>query len=115
MTPLFYSQAQVFDAERTPRISNLAQPARWQDVSGQAVLKISNGTYRNAAFGGNFLLDVEATRKCQPAGDGWASAVVYCLWFGRRLKTRGLMIKYEVAGSRVIQSYSGQVVIDLAS
>jgi hypothetical protein len=115
MIPLFYSQAQVFDAERTPRLSDLAQPSRWQDVSGQAVLKISNGTYRNAVFEGAFQLDVEATRKCQPAGDGWATAVVYCLWFGRRLKTRGLKIKYEVAGSRVIQSYSGQVVIDLAS
>jgi hypothetical protein len=115
MTPLFYSQAQVFDVEHTVRVSNIAQPARWQDVSGRAVLKILNGTYRKAVFGGTFLLDVEATRKCQPAGDGWASAVVYCLWFGRRLKTRGLKIKYEVAGSRVIQSYSGQVVIDLAS
>ena len=63
MAPLFYSQAQVLDVEHTARVSNLAQPARWQDVSWHAVLKILTRTYLNAVFEGVSFLSSSKSLK----------------------------------------------------
>ena len=93
----------------------LAKPTSWQTVSNATVLKVLKGTYRNAVFEGVFLVDEVETSKHKDSKDGWSIAIVYCLWFGTRLKTRGIELKYQAEGSELIANYSGEVVSNLST
>jgi hypothetical protein len=92
-----------------------AKPTGWQTVSNSTVLKVQKGTYRNAVFSGVFLVDEVETSKHKDTKDGWSVAIVYCLWFGTRLKTRGIELKYEAESSELIKGYTGEVVSNLST
>ena len=115
MSILFYSQAPVMDDASTPHLSQLAKPTGWQTVSNAIVLKVQKGTYRNAFFEGVFLVDESETAKHKDSKDGWSIAIVYCLWFGTRLKTRGIELKYQAESSELIKGYTGEVVSNLST
>ena len=114
MSILFYSQAPVMDDALTPHLSQLAKPTSWQTVSNATVLKVQKGTYRNAVFEGVFLVDESETAKHKDSKDGWSIAIVYCLWFGTRLKTRGIELKYQSDSSELVKNYTGEVVSNLS-
>ena len=114
MSILFYSQAPVMDDALTPHLSQLAKPTSWQTVSNTTVLKVQKGTYRNAVFEGVFFVDESETAKHKDSKDGWSIAIVYCLWFGTRLKTRGIELKYQSDSSELVKNYTGEVVSNLS-
>lgn len=115
MSILFYSQAPVMDDALTPHLSQLAKPTSWQTVSNAIVLKVEKGSYRNAVFSGVFLIDEVETAKHKDSIDGWSIAIVYCLWFGARLKTRGIALKYQAESSELTKGYTGEVVSNLST
>lgn len=115
MSVIFYSQAPVMDDALTPHLSQLAKPTSWQTVSNATVLKVQKGTYRNAVFDGVFLVDEVETSKHKDSKDGWSIAIVYCLWFGTRLKTRGIELKYQAEGSEFVKNYTGEIVSNLST
>ncbi len=92
-----------------------AKPTGWQTVTNSTVLKVQKGTYRNAVFSGVFLVDEVETSKHKDTKDGWSVAIVYCLWFGTRLKTRGIELKYQAEGSELVKNYTGEVVSNLST
>jgi hypothetical protein len=98
-----------------PDTEPLAKPTSWQTVSNATVLKIQKGTYRNAVFSGIFLVDEVETSKHKDSKDGWSIAIVYCLWFGTRLKTRGIELKYQAEGSELVKNYTGEIVSNLST
>ena len=100
--------------EDVPKLSAFAKPTQWQTVTGADVLKVKTGTYRNAVFEGVFLIDVAETEKHTKTIDGWSVAVVYCLWFGTRLKTRGIELKYQSDSSERVSNFTGEVVKNLS-
>jgi len=114
MSMLFYNQAPVMSKSLAPDTEPLAKPTGWQTVSNATVLKVQGGRYRNAVFDGVFLVDEIETAKCKDSKDGWSIAIVYCLWFGTRLKTRGFELKYQAKGSEWIANYTGEVVSNLS-
>jgi len=114
MNTLFHSQAPVMAKSLAPDTEPRAKPTGWQNVTNATVLKVENGTYRNAVFGGVFLVDEVKTAKYKYSKDGWSIAIVYCLWFGTRLKTRGFELKYQAEGSEWMTNYTDKVVSNLS-
>lgn len=115
MSTLFYSQAPVMSSSMAPDTEPFAKPTSWQTVSNATVLKVLKGSYRNAVFEGFFLVDEVETSKHKDSKDGWSIAIVYCLWFGTRLKTRGIELKYQAEGSELVKNYTGEVVSNLST
>ena len=111
---LFFTSAPLMSSSLVPNTEPLAKPTSWQTVSNATVLKVLKGTYRNAVFEGVFLVDEVETSKHKDSKDGWSIAIVYCLWFGTRLKTRGIELKYQAEGSELLKGYSGEVVSNLS-
>jgi len=102
------------DSSLAPDTEPRAKPTGWQTVSNATVLKVQKGTYRNAIFSGVFLVDEVETSKHKETKDGWSVAIVYCLWFGTRLKTRGIELKYQAESSELVKNYTGEVVSNLS-
>ena len=102
------------DSSLAPDTEPRAKPTSWQTVSNATVLKVQKGTYRNAIFSGVFLVDEVETSKHKETKDGWSVAIVYCLWFGTRLKTRGIELKYQADSSEFVKNYTGEVVSNLS-
>lgn len=115
MNKIFYTQAPLMSSSLAPDTEPLAKPTSWQTVSNATVLKVLKGAYRNAVFEGVFLVDELETAKHKDSKDGWSIAIVYCLWFGTRLKTRGIELKYQAEGSELVKGYSGEVVTNLST
>jgi hypothetical protein len=115
MDTIFYTQAPLMSSSLGRDTEPLAKPTSWQTVSNATVLKVLKGTYRNAVFEGVFLVDEVETSKHKDSKDGWSIAIVYCLWFGTRLKTRGIELKYQAEGSELIANYTGEVVSNLST
>ena len=111
---LFYTSAPLMPSSLAPDTEPLAKPTGWQTVSNATVLKVQKGTYRNAVFEGVFLFDESETAKHKDSKDGWSIAIVYCLWFGTRLKTRGIELKYQSDSSEFVKNYTGEVVSNLS-
>jgi hypothetical protein len=112
---LFFTSAPLMSSSLAPDTEPLAKPTSWQTVSNATVLKVLKGTYRNAVFEGFFLVDEVETSKHKDSKDGWSIAIVYCLWFGTRLKTRGIELKYQAECSELIANYTGEVVSNLST
>ena len=117
--PSFYLALPIMKRETAPYLSTLAKPVAEMDVEDATVLYISKGSYRNATFGNRyFLLDQQKTAEYEPivkSIPGWTEAIVYCGWFGTRLKTRGIALRYEIEGSEVHHNKSCRVVVDIAT
>ncbi len=112
---LFFTSAPLMNSSLAPDTEPRAKPTGWQTVSNSTVLKVQKGTYRNAVFSGVFLVDEVETSKHKDTKDGWSVAIVYCLWFGTRLKTRGIELKYQAEGSELVKNYTGEIVSNLST
>ena len=92
-----------------PSTSKSAVPTEYSLVNNKRVVLIKNGTYRNASISGYF-----AVADAEPKTVGGVGVIeVYCLWFGHRLKTRGIHIKCRLQDVMFIDSYSDKVVSNL--
>ncbi len=105
-----YFAADVWQQQNDcPNTGKYAKPIQHERVKNQRVALIKNGTYRNAAVNGYFALaDTELK-----TAKGIGVVEVYCLWFGLRLKTRGIHVKCRLKDVEIIESYSGEVVLGL--
>lgn len=115
MKMLFYTSAPTMNEASIPHLAPLAKPTKWESVANVTVLRVQNASYRNAVFNGVFAVDEVETAKHQNLKDGWSVAIVYCLWFGTRLKTRGIELKYQVDTSELLKNYTGDVVSNLST
>lgn len=105
-----YFAADVWERQHDcPNTNKYAKPVQYERVKNQRVALIKNGTYRNAAVNGYFAL-ADAELK---TAKGMGVVEVYCLWFGLRLKTRGIHVKCGIKDLEIIESYSGEVVFGL--
>lgn len=100
------------DAHRCPHTFPKARTVGSIRVENMVVIDAPHATYRNAHFGGTFI--VAKPESAPTAGDGWHEVEVYCLWFGHRLKTRGLMFKVDMSKARVRKAKSCDVVFNIA-
>lgn len=117
--PAFYLALEIMTPDTAPELNDMAKPVKLQAVANAVVLRVSKASYRRATFGDQFfLLDPIETAKYKPSTKlevGWAVAIVFCGWFGTRLKTRGIALKYQTDGSEVLSDWSGDVVSDIAT
>jgi len=118
----FYWNAPIWDEVLCPKTIETAAPSSRVWVSDVVVLKVhDNGAFhRGSYFSGNFLIDqpddkdsfkpddIESFLKAPDLVD------VYCLWFGHRLKTRGLEFTVDPNKLELRLNYMGFVVSDLS-
>jgi hypothetical protein len=114
MEPKFYASALLMTSAVAPNTEPRARPTRWELVKNVTVLKVQHGSYRNSVVEGAFLIDQEATARYGRVTGEAATAIVYCLWFDTRLKTRGIELEYQVDGSELIENFQGQVVTNIS-
>ena len=114
MEPKFYAEAVIMTSAAAPHTEPRARPTRWELVKNVTVLKVQHGSYRNSILEGAFLIDQEASVKYGPVTGKAAIAIVYCLWFDTRLKSRGIELGYQVDGSELIEKFQGQVVTNIS-
>jgi hypothetical protein len=114
MEPKFYAEAVIMTSAAAPHTEPRARPTRWELVKNVTVLKVQHGSYRNSVLEGAFLIDQEASVKYGPVTGKTAIAIVYCLWFDTRLKTRGIELEYQVDGSELLENFQGQVVTNIS-
>lgn len=112
---LFYTSAPLMTESSAPNTEPMAKPTQWQTVTNARVIRVKKAAYRNAYFDGVFLIDEVETEKHKGSKDGWSVAVVFCLWFGTRLKTRGIEIKYESESAELIENFTGEVITNLST
>ena len=108
----FYFSAPLWDDDNCPHTSEQAKPTNWHSVTNATVMKITNGTYRDAVFDGVFVLDEKANISTDNAGQN--KGIFFCRWFGHRLQTRGIEIKFNPATAETIKGYTGDVVSNLS-
>lgn len=111
-----YFSAPIWDdddeAHRCPHTATKARTVDSITVENMMVIDAPHATYRLAHFGGTFVL---AKPDAVPAAtEGWHAVEVYCLWFGHRLSTRGLMFKVDMSKARVRKAKTCQVVFNIA-
>ena len=105
-----YFAADVWQRQNDcPNTNKYAKPIQYERVKNQRVALIKNGTYRNAAVNGYFALADTGLKTAKGVG----VVEVYCLWFGLRLKTRGIHVKCRLKDLEIIEIYSGEVVFVL--
>jgi hypothetical protein len=112
---LYFSEP-IWDDEnedhRCPHTAPNARTVGSITVKDMIVIDAPHATYRLAHFGGTFIVaKPEAVPK---ATEGWYKIEVYCLWFGHRLKTRGLMFKVDMSKARVRKAKTCDVVFNIA-
>lgn len=103
------------DDDENHRCPHTAPKARTVDsipITNMMVIDAPHATYRRAHFGGTFV--VAKPEAVPTATEGWHAVEVYCLWFGHRLKTRGLMFKVDMSKARVRKAKSCDVVFNIA-
>ena len=104
------------DDVKKHRCPHTAPKARTVDsipIKSMTVIDAPHVTYRGAHFGGTFV--VAKPDALPTSNQGWHKVEVYCLWFGHRLKTRGLMFKVDMAKTRVRTGVNCDVVFNLGS
>jgi hypothetical protein len=108
----FYFSAPVWmEKDECPNTSKKAVASKWTQVNHKRVLVVKDGSYRNAVLNGTFLL---AESELALPKMGWHKVEVYCCWFGRRLKTRGIRLLVNMSSATVDDSYIGQVVSNIS-
>lgn len=109
----FYNQAPFADASIL-NSSPFAKPTARVAALNITVLKIEKGMFRDAQFRGIFWLDEEKTAENKTNVVDWNIAIVNCLWFGTRLETRGIELKYKEEGSEILYNYTGEIVSNIS-
>lgn len=117
--PAFYLNLEIMTTDTAPSKSVLAKPVGSIEVRDALVLHIARASYRNATFGGEyFLLDPLETAAYKPTSklkEGWDVGIIFCGWFGTRLRTRGIALKYQIEGSQILHGWNGSVVSNIAT
>lgn len=109
----FYLKAPDWDATKCPSTSPTAIEKQPKSVSNQRVIKVINATYRDAVVSGYFVL---APSVKLPLGKvGKKRVQVYCCWYGHKLPSkRGISLLVQLASAQVNESFSGEVVSNIA-
>ena len=81
-------------------------------VSNCVVIHATHATYRRAHFGGTFV--VAKPDALPTTTEGWHAVEVYCLWYKRRLKTRGPRFMIDMSQATVERSFTGKVHFKIA-
>jgi hypothetical protein len=117
--PSFYLALPIMTPDTAPDLSIKAKPDDWKQFDNATLLYVSKAWYRRATFGGEyFILDPVETAKYKPNSklkEGWDVAIVFCGWFGTRLSTRGIALRYQVEGSAILTDTSKRVVTNIAT
>lgn len=117
--PSFYLAYPIMTPDTAPDTSIKAKPDDWNQVENATLLYVSKAWYRRATFGEEyFLLDPVETAKYKPNSklkEGWDVAIVFCGWFGTRLSTRGIALRYQVERSAILTDTSKRVVTNIAT
>ena len=108
----FYFSAPIWDNKLCPDTCNIAKPTNWIAATNVTVMKLNNASYRDAVFSGYFVLDESAPITTNNKGEN--EAIFFCLWFGHRLQTRGVKIKFNPSNAETIKAYSGEVLSNLS-
>ena len=110
-----YFSARIWDedppGQRRPDTDPKARPIDSVKVSNARVIDVTHAKYRRANFGGTFALAESVTLPLPT--EGWHAVEVYCLWYGRRLKTHGALVKIDMSRARVRENATCEVVFDL--
>ena len=112
---LYFSSPVWNDDDETNRCPHTSPKARTVDsipITNMMVIDAPHATYRLAHFGGTFV--VAKPDALPTANEGWHTVEVYCLWFGHRLKTRGLKFTVDMSKARVRKAKSCDVVFNIA-
>ena len=109
----FYLKAPDWNAAKCPSTSPTATERSTKSVSNQRVIKVINAMYRDAVVSGTFLL---APSVKLPLGKGGKKRIqVYCCWYGHKLPSkRGISLLVQLASAQVNESFSGEVVSNIA-
>lgn len=112
----FYKAAPAWTNEisqkQCPHTSPKAKPKQTKEIINATVIKVSNAQYRDAAFSGTFLLaEGFSLNLAKPP----KTIEVYCLWYGYRLRTRGIKLIIDPKTTELISNYDGEIVTNLAS
>jgi len=111
-----YFEAAVWDKtnpKSPPGTSKRARTLSSLKVKKKDVILAPHVRYRSSDFGGTFVL-ADGVAETLPK-KGWAVVEVYCLWFGHRLKTRGLNFKVDMSKARVERGFTGEVVFNIGN
>lgn len=108
----FYWKAALWDDDHCPNAARLARPSAFKRVSAATAIKLTNASYRLAKFQGVFAMDESSAISIEK--NGKCSCIVYCLWFNRRLQTRGMRISFAPEDAKILKNYSGQVVTNIS-
>ena len=111
----FYKAAPSWTKEITdkqcPHTSEKAKPKQTKEIINATVVRVKNASYRSATFSGTFLIaDGVILNLANPP----KTIEVYCLWFGFRLRTRGIKLIIDPATTEVITNYDGEIVTNIA-
>ena len=107
-----YWSAPVWENQHdAPNTATKAQPSKFTEVKSVTVIDAKEIQFRSAHFGGVFVLGDKNTLPLPK--HGWHTVEVYCCWFGLRLKTRGLHFTVNMSTAKIIEKYSGAVVVDI--
>jgi hypothetical protein len=108
-----YWAAQVWENQYdAPNTASKAGPSRFHHVSNLRVIDAKEIRFRQAHFGGVFVL---GDKNMLPLPkNGWHIVEAYCCWFDLRLKTRGLHLTVNMSSAKVIEKYSGAVVVNIS-
>ena len=111
----FYRDAPAWDDEQCPSKAPNAKPNNKMQVSKVAVIQAPEGaaSYRNANFGGTFILADEGEQL--EIGNGIVEVPVFCLWFDHRLHKFAPTFKFDMSKCRTILNFSGEVATNLQS
>lgn len=109
----FYLKAPDWDTAKCPSTSPAATERSTKSVNNQRVIKVINAMYRDAVVSGTFLL---APSVKLPLGKvGKKRIQVYCCWYGHKLPSkRGISLLVQLASAQVNESFSGEVVSNIA-
>lgn len=112
----FYKAAPAWTNEvaqkQCPHTSPKAKPKQFKEIINGTVISVKNAQYRDATFSGTFLLaDGVSFNMSKPP----KNLEVYCLWYGYRLRTRGIKLIIDPANTELCANYDGEIVSNLAS
>lgn len=106
-----YFAAPIWDDEKCPNTDDCAVPKESEAVKGRRVIQVERATYRNAEFGGTFLLSKTVVLPLPK--EGKHKVKVECCWFGHRLKEDEPTFLVDMATANVDENYDGEVCANL--
>jgi hypothetical protein len=107
-----YFAANYWDKRFCKSTCKNAAPKETKDVVNARVIDAKFVNYRDSVFSGKFLLADKVSKELP--NNGWHKVEVYCLWFGHRLKTRGIKLTIDMSNATVDNKFTGKVVANIS-